>query len=285
MNGTLVLLSLWAWLGADILAPQTYQTAVKAYQTKEYKRSAALFHKILAALEKKASEAKPTSKKRHYLVLGQCDLHYYLAQIASEQGKKQAACLRYLTLNKRLKTVPKGWTAWPVQPHLLEHMGKGRAQLAAMCAKVPSPLVLSVIPAGATVYYRANAKQPWKKQSVKMISMYGPQGFVKIEKQGYLPVVQKVSLARWHTKSIKITLKKEPPRKVPPKRIAIVRKRPVPVKPSVPLHQNPLFWLAVGGGVVLVAGGVVAGVIAANPQILEPPTLEINTKEPLFKPE
>jgi hypothetical protein len=51
------------------------------------------------------------------------------------------------------------------------------------------------------------------------------------------------------------------------------------------LHQNPLFWLAVGGGVVLVAGGVVAGVIAANPQILEPPTLEINTKEPLYKPE
>jgi NADH:ubiquinone oxidoreductase subunit len=256
-------LAAWIWLSAAATNPdptqmrRLYHNGVATFQKGQFAASNQSFLQLLPQLQKVRTTRKKGTRARHMMTLGICDVLYYQAKIAASTKAPRRSCRLYAQLIQEFQSVPATWSTWNVYPNLPAHMKEARTAWNKVCPGVPSLVRYTVAPSNATVSLKAGdawrpVKSPFETSNKKLTLRIAAKGFET-------KVVKGIVVPRWSRVSLSYQLAKK-------KVIVAVRRPPAPrivPKPKA-LTSEPWFWGAVIGGGVLVAGGVVAAVVAAN---------------------
>jgi hypothetical protein len=255
-------------------AKQLYKQAQEQFDQKQYTKAYSLFDQTIKALESnkqmflKGQSDKAKAKQSqpwHLLNYGQANALNFQSMIERANKKNRKSCRLLNQAVQKLKALPSTWTTWRIPS-----AGKRRSQEALtnfgkLCGKEPSLVTLTLAPPNATIERQASGKwqaianKPDAKGNVTIPVVNEPQLVVRIKAKGHVTQTQTLKVARWSTQSASFRLAKE-------KKVVAVIRRPPPVRRPTPkpVTAQPWFWPVVIGGGVLIAGGITAGIIAAN---------------------
>ena len=254
------LLSFSQLLSSEALAKddagKLYYKAIKHYEAKRWAKAKPIFQKALQLLRQRKTKS---AKAKHYLILGRCDILFLLSQIERELKQGNEACLRLASIQDNLKSVPKGWQNWKVNPLLKERMAKAKKQLGLCKAEQPTTLALSGLPKGAIIeqlVVGAGGKKVWKRAKVPLKTLEESVTF-RIRADGYKTRTMTVRVKQWKKNNAKVALAPKPRKRV-------VIRRPPPRKIKPPPKKGIPVWVWVVGGAVIAGAAVTVGILATQ---------------------
>ncbi len=267
--GLLCGLFLWFLCGGGISsvvwaeddAARSYFQGLRYLKEKQWKEAEQALARTFVLLEKKQA---PKGRAADLLTLGRCDVLFLRAQAAEGEKDAQKACQMLDEVQRRIRAIPAGWTAWSVNPVLPSRMEQAHAMFQ-RCAAVETTVSLTLQPESAKAEALLSKKPgdpPRWTTITGPFSLLQEQVSIRAKADGYAPIEKVLPIRRWHPQRFTIQLKALPkPTTRPIPRLALIRRPPPPLKQALPVG-----WI-VGGvviGTVVIAGAVVGGIFLAR---------------------
>lgn len=255
---------------------QLYQQALKLEKKAKYKEAALLWSRLVVLFRKEQQTHPALSRARNQLLLGECNVLFRLAETEWKAGNKWRSCRTREQLEKARKRIAARWLRFVSDTSLPKRFLASQKILRTTCKALPSRVVVSLQPKGASLSYQPiqSKKQSWQDAKGRVLKLSQGKWRLRVRSKGFVTQLKEVEVPLWQELRLSIVLqpKPTPVRRVAPKaRVALrpppLRRPLVPPKPQPPFYTTWWFWTATG---VVVFGGSAALIIAVATAPVEP---------------